>query len=333
MLVYRRRISRISGSPDRRCRCPWRRTWKKWCACWQEPLALAHACDLRPDHRPRTGCFRARAARDPVRRDPVVLRSRGNGVGPQSRSHRAIGRGVAIQHRMAFQGEDFRRAMARRRPVARRPSAHDRNGCAGRRRDRRDARRELRPLDGCSTGSSQARRWAAWRCIQPPTSSTERPHCVCGPKQIPGSRPRQARRGRSRKANLPTLPSFRTIISMRPKTPFRTSRPSSRSSTASRCMVTATSRISRRRYRHRCPTGRLFGVTVAINRASRKRRPVNTPSPLWPVDAAIPVTFMDTPMRLHGPPIYRHLARRLSGSARLLLLGVLNREHALSIAL
>ena len=120
---------------------------------------------------------------------------------------------------------------------------------------------------------------------------------------------------------MPILPSFRTIISMCRKRSFRTSRPSSRSSTASRCMVTATSRISRRRYRHRCPNGRLFAVTVAINRASRKKHPVNTPLLLWPVDAAIPATFMDTPMQPHGQPIYRHLTRRLSGERSAALVG------------
>ena len=53
----------------------------------------------------------------------------------------------------------------------------------------------------------------------------------------------------------------------------------------------------------------------------RKKHPVNTPLLLWPVDAAIPATFMDTPMQPHGQPIYRHLTRRLSGERSAALVG------------
>ena len=117
----------------------------------------------------------------------------------------ALGGGIAIQHRMAFQGEYF----AERYGVEATgghaaDQGHAGGGPAGRRRHRRHPGRQLQSLGRRSGGWSAAAPSAAWRCTRRPTGSIARRPCACGPKARPGSPARPAARAGSPRASWPT---------------------------------------------------------------------------------------------------------------------------------
>jgi hypothetical protein len=85
----------------------WSRSWSGGPHAGAEPLALAAARDLRPDHQPRAGCLREGQCRDAVRRPALDLRPCRDGQRPSLERIARLGGGVAVQHRMAYQGEYF----------------------------------------------------------------------------------------------------------------------------------------------------------------------------------------------------------------------------------
>ena len=137
---------------------------------------------------------------------------------------RALGGGIAVQHRMAFQGEYFieRYGKAQAGTVAADP-AHARGRRAGRRRHRCDARGELQPV---RIALLAGRRQNGRRHAAVPGGQSARPHggaCACGRSAAPGSRATKAGRARSLRASSPTSPCCRPTISRYRRKPSRAS--------------------------------------------------------------------------------------------------------------
>ena len=73
-----------------------------------KPLAMAPARDLRRNDLPRARCVREGEPRHSARGPELVLRPCRNDLGTQSIDRiAALGGGIAVQHRMAYQGEYF----------------------------------------------------------------------------------------------------------------------------------------------------------------------------------------------------------------------------------
>ena len=140
----------------------------------------------------------------PLAGPALVLRPLRDDRRPQHRPHR----GARRRHRRAaphdVPGRGFRRALRRQ---GRRAHAADRAHAggrrAGRRRHRRDPRRQLQPLGlaGLAGHRQDAGRPDALSAAQPARPRDAR--CGSGPRPTPGSRPRKARRARSRPASSP----------------------------------------------------------------------------------------------------------------------------------
>ena len=90
----------------------------------QEPLAVAPACHLQRDDHARPRRVREGQPRHSVQRPALVHRPRRDHRRPQHRADRKLGGGIAVQHRMAYQGEYFverygNRAAERTPPIRR----------------------------------------------------------------------------------------------------------------------------------------------------------------------------------------------------------------------
>ena len=115
----------------------------------------------------------------------------------------ALGGGIAVQHRMAYQGEYFVERYGLGRPKLRR-----RSRACWRRASRSPPvpmRRVSRPtIRGCrSRGSLPGARLGACAFIRSATASTARRRYGCGQRTSPGSRTKKARRAGSRSVSLP----------------------------------------------------------------------------------------------------------------------------------
>src|SRR5579863_706496 len=121
----------------------------------------------------------------------------------------ALGGGIAVQHRMAYQGEYFVERYGARAAEATPPRA-------------------CRPitLGWRLRGWSPARPSAAFGSIRSGIASTARWLCGCGPKMSPGSRTRKARRAASKSVSSPTSSSPTATTSPVPKTRFPALQPS-----------------------------------------------------------------------------------------------------------
>jgi predicted amidohydrolase YtcJ len=118
----------------------------------------------------------------------------------------ALGGGIAVQHRMMFQGEDFaarygHEALARTPPIRRMLEAGVPVG-AGTDATRVASYNPWVSIAWLVTG----KRSAASRCIPRATVSTARTRYGSGRRATPGSPLRRATKGRSRSASLPTSP-------------------------------------------------------------------------------------------------------------------------------
>ncbi len=116
----------------------------------------------------------------------------------------ALGGGIAVQHRMAYQGEYFVErygfgAAEATPPVARMLAAR-----ASRSRPAPTRPASPPTIPGSRwPGSSPARPSAACASTRSATASTARRRCGCGPRTSPGSPTRKARRAGSRSASSP----------------------------------------------------------------------------------------------------------------------------------
>jgi len=116
----------------------------------------------------------------------------------------ALGGGIAVQHRMAYQGEYFverygARAAEATPPVAR-MLAKGIKTSAGTDATRVASYNPWFPLPGWSP----ARQWRVEALSTRQLSRPREPHSACGPRTSPGSPTRKARRVASRLANWPT---------------------------------------------------------------------------------------------------------------------------------
>ena len=121
---------------------------------------------------------------------------------------KALGGGIAVQHRMAFQGEYFvdrygKQAAERTPPVRRMLEM----GVPGRHGHRRDPRRELQPVDLplVARHGQDRRRHGALPGEQPALAARRR--SGGSRSEARGSAARRTRRGRSRPASTPISPS------------------------------------------------------------------------------------------------------------------------------
>ena len=180
----------------------------------------------------------------------------------------ALGGGIAVQHRMAYQGEDF---VARYGSQSSRAHASGPAHAGGRRaggcRNRCDPRRLLQPL-GLALLARHRQDHGRIDALsrRQPARPRERPAPVDRGEHLvlDGSK---ARRARSRKDNSPISPSSPTTTFPFPKTGSRRSPRFSRCSAASPCMAMARSRISRRPCPRPCRTGRRCAASAAIGSA------------------------------------------------------------------
>ena len=117
---------------------------------------------------------------------------------------KALGGGIAVQHRMAYQGEDFAKRYGKEMTAEAPPDqAHPGRGRPARRRNRRHTRGELQPLGLAVVAGDRQDASAARRSTRRRTASTARRRCGCGPRRIPGSPTRKARKAPSRPASSP----------------------------------------------------------------------------------------------------------------------------------
>ncbi len=115
-----------------------------------------------------------------------------------------LGGGIAVQHRMAYQGEYFVERYGARAAEATPPShACSSAACASRPAPTRPGSRRT-TRGSRSPGWSPAAPSAGCSSIRNATASTARPPCACGPRTSHGSRTRSGRRAGSRSANWPT---------------------------------------------------------------------------------------------------------------------------------
>jgi len=117
----------------------------------------------------------------------------------------ALGGGIAVQHRMAYQGEYFvetLRSGCGRSYAAGRAHAGERRQAL--RRHRCDACRVLQSVGVRSPGWSRGARSGACASTRSATASTARQRCAYGPRTSPGSPMKRARRAGSRSASSPT---------------------------------------------------------------------------------------------------------------------------------
>jgi predicted amidohydrolase YtcJ len=138
----------------------------------------------------------------------------------------ALGGGIAVQHRMAFQGEYFvdrygAQAAERTPPVRRMLEPACRWERARTPRGWPPTTRGPR-----SPGWSPAGPSAACASTRSATGWTGRRRCASGPRATPGSPPKRARRGGSRSASWPTWRCSPLITSTCRRTRSRTSNPS-----------------------------------------------------------------------------------------------------------
>ena len=116
----------------------------------------------------------------------------------------ALGGGIAVQHRMAYQGEYFVERYGRGAAEATPPvETNAGEGRQGLRRHRRDARRLLQSvgLARLARHRQDGRRPAP--LLRNAIAWTARRRCGCGPRTSPGSRTKKARRAASRSVSSP----------------------------------------------------------------------------------------------------------------------------------
>ena len=133
----------------------------------------------------------------------------------------ALGGGIAVQHRMAYQGEYFIErygaAAAEATPPVAKMLARGVKVSAG-----TDATRVASYNPGCPCpGWSPARPSAARASIPRATAWTARPRCACGPRTWPGSPTRKASAAASSRASWPTSSCRTRTISAAPRTRSR----------------------------------------------------------------------------------------------------------------
>ena len=117
----------------------------------------------------------------------------------------ALGGGIAVQHRMAYQGEYFVERYGAKAAEATPPvRAHAGARRPGLGRHRRHARGVLQPLGLAGLAGHRPDASAACSSTRSATASTARPRCGCGPRTSPGSPTRKGRRGRYPRASSPT---------------------------------------------------------------------------------------------------------------------------------
>ena len=133
----------------------------------------------------------------------------------------ALGGGIAVQHRMAYQGEYFIErygaAAAEATPPVAKMLARGVKVSAG-----TDATRVASYNPGCPCpGWSPARPSAARASIPRATAWTARPRCACGPRTWPGSPTRKASAAASSRASWPISSCRTRTISAAPRTRSR----------------------------------------------------------------------------------------------------------------
>ena len=108
---------------------------------------------------------------------------------------KALGGGIAMQHRMAFQGEYFVDRYGARASRARAADpAHARAGPSGGRRHRRDACRQLQPV-GLPSWLVTGKTLGGMSLYPRRIASTGWKRCACGRRPTPGSRARRQEGG------------------------------------------------------------------------------------------------------------------------------------------
>ena len=173
----------------------------------REPLALPPARHLRRDDRARAR--RVREGRTATCRSTGCT---GSSTTPRrsatatSTASRRSGGGIAMQHRMAFQGEYFverygAAAAERTPPIA----PHARAGRAGRRGHRCHARRLLQPVGLAGLAGDRADGRRACASIRPANRLDRETALRLWTEGTPGSPPRRARRAASRPGQLADL--------------------------------------------------------------------------------------------------------------------------------
>ena len=169
-----------------------------------EPLALAAACHLRRDDLARARRVRAGQPGHPARRAALVLRPCRDDLRRSIDRIAALGGGIAVQHRMAYQGEYFVErygaGAAEATPPVARCSSKGVKVSAGTDATRVASYNPWVSLAWLVTGTTVG----GLRLTRSATASTARPRCGCGPRTSPGSPTRKARRAASRSASLPT---------------------------------------------------------------------------------------------------------------------------------
>lgn len=181
---------------------------------------------------------------------------------------RALGGGIAIQDRMAFQGEYFVDRYGAKPPrPRRRSSACSPRACRWVPAPTPPGSPATTPGPRC-TGWSAAAPSAAWPCIR--RACRGKPRCSCSPTAAPGSPASRARKDRSRLASSPTWRRCRRTSSASRKRPSSGSSRCSRWSTARSSMPPPSSTSSVRRRRRCCRTGRRWPRYPATGGKARR---------------------------------------------------------------